>query len=218
MPGKLTAKEIPEMAEYTEDTLKAPPEREHELLQTNAMHTLSDVVDAHGEDAYDLDVTTDGLDPAELEARDPVRTAVGFPGNFSNDGMSGQRVDDAEATNYNEPEATMAGEYGPDDADLGSDISDNLRNAAYQSESMDTLAVLSSGVGLVDEGGSPPTGFQIETISAPGDAPSLINERGEPDFAVVDDATGARTAASARGLYGAEDADDVHSRDVTEGT
>jgi hypothetical protein len=78
--------------------------------------------------------------------------------------------------------------------------------------------VLSGGVGLVDEGGSMPTGFQIENISAPGDEPQLINERGEPDFASVDGATGRTTPSSARGLHGAEDGDDLHTRDVTDGT
>lgn len=206
------------MADYTDETLEAPSERQHELLQTNEIHTLGDIVDAHGEDQFDLDVTTQGMDTADLQTPDPTKTAVGFPGNFSNDGMSGERVDDALSTDYDEPEATMAGEYGPDDADLGSDMSDNLQSADVQSETLDTRAVLSGGVGLVDEGGSPPTGFQIENVSAPGDAPDLFNERGEPDFATVDEATGARTAASARGFHGAEDADDAHTRDVTEGT
>jgi hypothetical protein len=200
------------------ETLEAPPDRQRELLETNAMHTLGDLVDAHGESAYDLDVTTDGLDTADLQGDDPLKTVVGFAGNFSNDGMAGERVDDALSTNYDEPEATMAGEYGPDDADLGSDMSDNLMDAEDESETMDTRAVLSGGVGLVDEGGSAPTGFQIETLSAPGEAPGLFNERGEPDFAVTDEATGARTAASAVGFFGSEDNDDVHSRDLTDGT
>jgi len=206
------------MPEHTNETLKAPPERQDELLQTEDIHTLGDIVDAHREDAFDLDVTTTGMDTSNLQTPDATEDAVGFPGNFSNDGMSGERVDDALSTNYDEPEATMAGEYGPDDADLGSDMVDNMGSAAQQSETMDTRSVLSGGVGLVDEGGSTPTGFQIENVSAPGDAPSLINERGEPDFAVVDEATGARTPASSRGLHGAEDGDDLHTRDVTAGT
>jgi hypothetical protein len=201
-----------------DERLLPPQELQDELLQTNEVHTLSDIVDAHADDQYNVDATTRGLDPADLAEPDPLADVIGYAGNFSNDGMAGERVDDALMTDYDEPEAVMAGEYGPDDADIGSDMIDNLRNADEQAPSLNEQEVLSGGVGHVRPGAATPTGFQIEEIGEPGTEPTLANETGEPDFARVEETTDRVTAASRRGLAYAEDDDDLHTRDVTEGT
>ncbi len=202
-----------------EERLLPPEDREDELLQTQDIHTLGDVVDAHsGRDDRDLDVTTRGLDPADLAEEDPLDTVVGYAGNFSNDGMSGDRVDDALSPDFEEPESMMAGEYGPNDSDLTSDMIDNLGSAEEQSPTNDDLEVLSGGVGHVRHGQAMPTGFQTDSLSEPGEAPALRNQPGEPDFARVEEGTDSTTPASSLGMDSAEDEDDVHARDVTFGT
>lgn len=194
------------------------PETQDALLQTEDMHTLGDIVDARSDQRADLDVTTRGLDPADLAEDDPLKTTVGYAGNFSNDGMGGDRVDDALSTDFNEPEATMAGEYGPNDSDLTSDMAENLESAEEQAPSLDAQEVLSSGVGFVRSGAAVPTGFQEERIGPPGGGPRPTNQEAEPDFSRVDEATGEVSPASGLGLPGAEDADDPDERDVTLGT
>ena len=201
-----------------DERLLPAKETQDELLQTNDIHTLGDVVDAHSDRRNDLDVTTRGIDPADLREDDPLKTTVGYAGNFSNDGMAGARVDDALSPDFEEPESMMAGEYGPNDSDLTSDMVDNLGTADQQSLTLNEQEVLSSGVGLVSPGPSMPTGFQEENITSPGDEPTLANQRDEPDFARIDTLTDDVTAASRLGYGGAEDGDDLETDDVTLGT
>lgn len=203
--------------EVFDSRLQAPPERQDEFLETNHIQTLGDIVDAHSDSRYDLELTTRGLNTADLKDPDPLADVVGYAGNFSNDGMGGATVDDALASDYGDEE-TMAGEYGPDDSEMPDDVGQAAVLGDDTGLTIDEQLVLSGGVGDVHIGAALPSGFQIETLSEPGEEPRLVNEQDEPDFAVEDIATGSITPASARGVGDAETNDDHHRGDVTDGT
>lgn len=199
-----------------DERMMPPSERQDELMEVNHVHTLADVVDAHADTRFDLNVSTDGLDTSLLEHDNGLKDVVGYAGNFSNDGLGGATVDDALAPEYDD-EDMMAGEYGPPGSGPGDDMMEDILHPLEQSASLDEEAVLSGGVGAVRPVPALPTGFQIENIGEGSDNSRLINED-EPDFSVEDAATGLVTPASARGLHGAEDEDDIHDADVTAGT